>query len=107
MDDDMVTWLKHGEHEEINRLLRARVNENLFGLDCFVEITNLFSQRWTSLRFGITQPDVLKSLRRALFHGKQIRNGHGLTVRTAEQIFGGEFVFDKVAFEFEGREVHD
>jgi hypothetical protein len=106
MNNDMVTLFEGGVHEQIYRFTRASMDENILGLNGGIEITNLFSERRTSLRFGISEPHILESLSRSFFEGKQVRNGHGFTVRGAEQEFSSEFVFGKITFEFEWRKMH-
>ena len=75
-------------------------------MDRAVDFGDLAAQGGTSQRLGVSEPNVLELLRGTFFEGKQVRDGHGFTVRCTQQILGVEFVFGKVAFEFEGAEIH-
>jgi len=106
VDDDVVVRFERGVHEEKDRLLRARVDEDVCGLDGLVDAADLRPQGGTALRLCVSQPDLGKLFGRARLEGQQVRDGHGFTVRRAKQEFGVEFVFGEVSFEFEGREEH-
>jgi hypothetical protein len=80
MHNNVIIFFQRCEHKKKYRLFRTGVNENLLRLNGLINFGDLFSERRVSLRFGVSEPGLLKLLRCASLQGKQVRDGHGLTV---------------------------
>ncbi len=63
----MVIFLEGGKHEEEDRFLRACVDQDFLWLHGFINPANFGTQRRAPLRFGVTEPRLLKSFARARF----------------------------------------
>ena len=60
MHNDMVILFQSRMHKKKYRFLRAGVDENLFGLNRFVNGSYFLAQGGMSLRFGVAQPGLLE-----------------------------------------------
>jgi len=105
-DDHMIAWSEERVIKDENAFFGCGQDENVAGLDLFVDGGDPFPQFGSTGRFGVPAPVFEQALVGSGLEVEEFLDGARLGVRTGEQIPGGEFVLAKIVFDSKGLDLH-
>ena len=106
LDNHMIACVQDGVHVDPDGFFRAGVNQHLIVRGVLVDAGNLGAQAGSTGAFGIAEPELMKILFRTWLEGQQLVNRPGLTIGTAQQVAGGEFMRGEEPLQLKRRWFH-
>jgi len=106
LDNHMIARSDERMIEHENAFFGSGQDENVTGLDLFVDGGDGFPQFGGAGRFGVAAPEFEQALVGSRLEVEEFLDGSRLGVGTGKQIPGGEFVLAEIVFDSKGLDLH-